>query len=207
MKRCGIAFETLADYHEGKADASVSARIREHLDRDCLHCRQNLAWLERATGTLREAPFVQVPEAALERARALFRERYPSPATLPNPLFAWLAQLQFDSRSSAPMLAGARGMKREGVQLVYSTEVHDIDLFQELSGEGTWYLIGQVMPRDGEATIVPQEVVLTERGGNRLTFAPESGEFHLPAIPEGIYDIALRLADGEITLPGVGIGQ
>lgn len=207
MKRCGIAFETLADYHEGKAEAGAAAQVRQHLDRDCLHCRQNLAWLERAVGTLRQTQPVQVPESALGRARALFRQRYPSPVAIPNPLFSWLAQLQFDSRSSAPMLARARGMKRDGVQLVYTTEAHDIDLFQEPSEEGTWYVIGQVMPRNGDATLIPQEIIMTERGGSRLTFAPDSGEFHLPSIPEGMYEIALRMRDGEITLPGVGIGQ
>ena len=206
VKRCGVSFETLADYHEGRADASLTAQVRQHLDRDCSHCRQNLAWLERAKSTLWQAHTVQVPEPALERARALFRERF-QPVVVPNPLVSWLARLQFDSRSNTPALAGARGATGEGVQLVYSTDVHDIDLFQEPSEAGTWYVIGQVMPRDGEATLVPHEIVLTEQNGNRLTFAPTGGEFHLPSVPEGIYDIALRLTDGEITLPGVGIGQ
>ncbi len=209
MKRCGIAFETLADYHEGKAEAGATAQIREHLDRDCPHCRQNLAWLERAEVTLRQAQPVQVPEAAMEKARALFREQFRPAVTAsaPNPVFAWLASLQFDSRSSTLALAGARGGKREGVQLVYSTEVHDIDLFQEPNAQGSWYLIGQVMPRNGETSIVPSEIVLTEQNGSRLTFTPEGEEFHLPAVPEGIYEIALRLAEGQITLPNVGVGQ
>ncbi len=205
MKLCGIALETLADYQEGRADERAAAQIREHLDRDCVHCRQNLAWLQNATTTLREAHMVQVPATALTRAGAIFRERF-RPTVVPNPLLSWLASLQFDSRNTLPALAGARGAKREGVQLVYTTNRHDIELFQEPTGQGNWVMIGQVTPREGDAVLIPYEIVLTERGGSRLTFTPQSEEFHLPSIPGGLYDIALRLTDGEITLPDVGVG-
>ena len=206
MKNCGITLETLADYREGRADAGTTQQIRAHIDRDCPHCRQNLVWLQRTAETFREAHTVKVPEAALTRAHSLFRERF-RPAPAPNPLLSWLARLQFDSRQSMPALAGARGAKREGVQLVYSTNVHDIELFQEPAEPGNWYMIGQVMPREGDAVIVLQEIVLTERNGSRLIFKPESEEFHLPSVPAGLYEIALRLAGGEITIPDVGIGQ
>ena len=205
MNRCGIALETLTDYQAGRADESTAAQVREHLDRDCVHCRQNLAWLEQAVTTLRQAHTVQVPETALTRAGAIFRERFRLPA-VSNPVLSWLARLQFDSRHNSLAMAGARGAKNTGVQLVYSTNMHDIELFQEPNGQGDWVMIGQVMPREGDSTIVPREIVLTERNGSRLTFTPESGEFHLPSVPAGLYEIALHLTEGEITLPDVGVG-
>jgi hypothetical protein len=206
VKHCGIALETLADYQDGRADQATAEQVVTHLDQDCAHCLQNLSWLQHTRETLREAHAVTAPEAALARAHAIFRERF-RPAPTSNALLSWLASLQFDSRRSAPALAGARGGKREGVQLVYTTENHDIELFQEPAEQGKWYMIGQVMPREGEETIVPQEIVLTERGGSRLTFHPEAEEFHLPAVPEGLYEISLRLAEGEIKMTDVGVGQ
>ena len=206
MNRCGIALETLADYQAGRADEKTAVQIREHLDRDCVHCRQYLAWMERTVTTLRQAHAVQVPERALTRAGAIFRDRF-RPAVVANSLTSWLARLQFDSRSLSAAPAGARGAKHAGVQLVYTTSLHDIELFQEPNGRGDWVMIGQVMPREGDATIVLSEIVLTERNGTRLTFTPETEEFHLPAVPAGLYEIALRLRAGEITIPDVGIGQ
>lgn len=201
----------MADYQEGRLDERAAAQVREHLEQECLSCRQNLAWLQRTSTTLRQAHTVQVPRSALTRAHSLFRERFrPAdavPASSSNPFTAWLARLQFDSRNSMPALAGSRGAKREGTQLVYSTDIHDIDLFQELNAQGGWYLIGQVMPREGTAIIVPIEIILTERDGSRLAFIPQSEEFHLPSVPQGVYEISLHLADGEITLPSVGVGQ
>lgn len=206
MKQCGLAFESLADYQEGRADADTVEQVRVHLDRNCAQCLQNLAWLQSARENLRQAYAVQTPEAALTRAHAIFRERF-RPASAPNPVLSWLASLQFDSRRNAPVMAGARGAKRDGIQLVYTTNVHDIELFQEPAEAGNWYMIGQVMPREGDAKIVLKEIVLTERSGSRLTFTPDSAEFHLPAVPRGLYEIALRLTEGEITMPDVGVGQ
>jgi len=211
VKRCAIAFETIADYQEGRLTDSAAMLVRQHLDRDCMTCHQNLTWLQHTADTLRQSHKVQVPESALTYAGNLFRERFRpvevSSQASTNTLISWLASLQFDSRNSMPAMAGARGAKREGVQLVYSTDMHDIDIFQELTAEGAWYLIGQVMPREGAAIIVPAEIVLTERNGSRLAFTPDSEEFHLPSIPQGIYEIELSLTDGKITLPNVGVGQ
>ena len=206
LKHCGMAMETLADFHDGRADAAQAEQVRVHLDQNCAHCLQNLVWMQSAKETLREAHAVQVSESALTRAHAIFRERF-RPVVTPNPVMAWLASLQFDSRRSAPMLAGARGAKNEGIQLVYTTNLHDIELFQEPGEQGNWYMIGQVMPREGTATIIPQEIVLTERDGSRLTFRPESEEFHLPAVPKGLYEMVLHLPQGAITMPDVGVGQ
>ena len=205
VKQCGIALEILADYQEGRADTDAAEQVRGHLDRNCAHCLQNLVWLQHARENFREAYAVAVPEPALARAHSLFRERF-RPAVAPNTIVSWLASLQFDSRRNAPAMAGARGAKRDGIQLVYTTNIHDIELFQEPGEAGNWYMIGQVMPREGDAKIVLEEIVLTERNGSRLRFTPDNAEFHLPAIPSGLYEIALRLKEGEITMPDVGVG-
>ena len=201
VKRCGIPFETLTDYRDGTADAETSARVREHLDADCAQCRENLAWLEATAVTLHEAQRVQVPQTALNRAHSLFRERFRAPERV-----SWLARLQFDSRRALPSLAGARGARPEGFQLIYSTDAHDIELFQEPTETGTWYIIGQVMPREGDETIVPQQVTFTANDGSELAIMPQSEEFHLPSVSAGLYQVSLLLTDGDIALTNVNIG-
>ncbi len=205
MKHCGIALETLADYQEGRGDAIAATQIRVHMDQNCPHCLQNLAWLHHAKETLLKAYSVPVPEKALASAHAIFRERV-RPAQVPNTILSWLASLQFDSRRSSPALAGARGAKPGGIHQVYSTDAHDIELFQEPAEHANWIVIGQVMSHEGTETIIPHQVVLTGRDGTRLSFQPDAEEFHLPSIPPGLYEMALHLTEGTITVPAVGVG-
>lgn len=201
MKRCGISFETLADYQDGMADVEASVQVRAHLDAGCAHCREILAWLNTSAVTLREAQRVQVPQTALDRAYVLFRERFRAPERI-----SWLARLQFDSHRGLPALAGARGARPEGFQLIYSTDAHDIELFQEPTEAGTWYVIGQVMPREGDGTIVPQQVIFRAKEGGNVSVTPQTEEFHLPSVPSGLYQVSLRLAEGDIALADVSIG-
>lgn len=205
VKRCNIAFDTLVDYTDGRLDANATARLRDHLASGCSACEANLAWLSSATQTLREAHRIQVPDRLLNRAAALYRERFPAPTPAAAPARPlWPAQLRFDSRSLG--LAGARGAAAEAFELVYSTGTHDIELFQEPLEQGRWYLIGHVLPEAGDEIIVPEEVTLTAVDGERIVISPEAEEFHLPSVPAGRYDMSLRLAAGEIVLEGVGIG-
>jgi hypothetical protein len=202
VKRCGIALENLADYRDGRASAAVARQIQEHLDAGCPHCRETLAWLQRAADTLQQAQSVQVPQPLVDRAHALFAERFRPPVRR-----SWTAWLQFDGRSSVPALAGARGGQPDSFQMVYSTDAHDIELFQEPAEEGNWYIIGQVMPKEGDATLTTQEIVLTGSDQRSFTFASEGEEFHLSAVPAGVYEVTLRLAEEDILLPHVAIGQ
>ena len=95
MNGCPVNFRTLADYHEGRADAATAARVREHLSAGCPACERALARLGRVLGALRAAGALQhAPAPALARARALFRERYPEAVQAPPiparpPLPSW----------------------------------------------------------------------------------------------------------------------
>jgi len=202
VKRCKMPFETLADYVEGRADAQATARVRQHLDAGCRQCRESLSWLEKAMGAIRETESVQVPAASLERARALFRERFrPAPARS-----SWLARLSFDGRL-APLPAMARGVSDEGFQLVYSAEEYDVDIWQEPTEAGDWYLIGQVLPHVTESRAVPLEVILAGAAQTVFTVRPDGEEFHFTAVPAGVYRMRLRLADGEMVIPDLTVGR
>ena len=207
MDGCPMDFTTLLDYHEGRADAATVARVREHLAGGCASCERHLAWLGRALGALRASEgLTHAPDSARERARALFRERYQAPARPPL-----LARLVFDSRSllTPAALATARGEEDASVQLLFSTAEHDIDLWQERQSDRSWYLIGQVLPKGGDEGAVVRGAVLTGTGGETLSAVPEAGggEFHLPAVPPGRYLLRLDLAEGNVLVPDVVVGQ
>ena len=203
MKRCGISFETLVDYFEGRAEASAAARVREHLGSGCRTCQDHLAWLENITPTLHEVARVPVPQRALDSAYTLFRERFPVP---PRP--SLLAFLQFDGRASSSLiLSGARSAAQERFELIYSTDDYDIDLFQEPTEEGTWFLIGQILPKKEDAEIVAQQIVMTATDGKQVVVTPLKEEFYLPSLPAGTYEMRLQLAESDLVIPAVEVGR
>jgi hypothetical protein len=159
MKRCNISFETLADYRDGRAQETESQRIREHLDTGCAHCRDAMAWLERTGAAMAEAQRTEVPQRLVDRLQGVFAERFRMPERR-----SLLARLTFDGRS--PMaLAGVRGGDEGAFNLSYSTELHEIDIWEEPVAPGRWYIIGQVLSRDGDEALLPGEIVLTREDG------------------------------------------
>ena len=204
MKRCGISLERLGDYYEGRADEATATQIRTHLDSGCAHCREGLAWLQETANTLLEVQQVQVPQHMLNRASALFRERYLAPV---RP--SLLARLVFDSRLNLAF-AGAREEASQTRQLRYTTETHEIELWEEKAREGGWYLMGQVLPREGGAAMTPQAATLTPSEGPPLSATQarigEATEFHFPEVPAGVYQLALLLNEVELQVPDVTVG-
>ena len=200
IRSCRIPFESLVDYNENRAAPATAERIRAHLAADCASCRAALNWLASATPQIHAAQQTQVPDRALNRAYHLFRQRFPASA---RP--TWRALPQFDSRNHLSF-AGARGHSEGAFQMRFSAERHDVTLFQEPLAGGAWYLIGQVLPKEGNAVIVPQEVEMIGRDGKTQMFFPQGEEFHLPEIAAGTYDIVIRWEDGEIVLPGIDAG-
>src|SRR5690242_5518744 len=106
-KRCSVSFDALADYHDGRADAATAETIREHLDANCAHCAENLAWLVRSTAIMREAASVHVPQTLVDRLQSLYIDRFRMPARR-----TLAAVLSFDGRLT-PAAAGARGAAQE----------------------------------------------------------------------------------------------
>jgi len=195
----------MLDYHEGRADAGKAKRIRRHIEAGCPDCRQRVAWFETFMPALHRAmteTLPPVPAAALELARNIARERQPK---APTPLLVSLAQLVFDSRQVQPAY-GARSVEDGETQLVYTTNYHDVDLWQERQSANVWHLMGQVLPKDGGAPITPEQVVLSAHDGRLLRAITETSEFTVSDVPAGAYEVRLRLTDQEIVLADVMVG-
>lgn len=202
MRRCRMPFERLVDYREGHADAATVAEVRAHLGQGCAACEATLARLERTVSALRAGDLLHAPGSALERARALYRERFRAPV---RPTL--LARLVFDSRVNLAF-AGARGGEEQAFQRLYSTDAHDIDLWQERTEMGGWYLIGQTLPKAGGEACSLVSATLTAADGRALDARIEAGEFHFPSVPPGVYQLTLRLPEPEreIIVPDVEVG-
>jgi hypothetical protein len=201
MNRCRMPFESLLDYHDGRADDATAARIREHVSAGCPHCTGELASIEKTLSTMAAAEGVHAPEAVRQQAYSIFRERFTQPAKR-----SLLARLVFDGRQDV-VFAGARGDQAATFQMLFSTDEHDIDLYQERTERGAWYLIGQILPKQGGDPIVPESAVFTTEGGRTLAATMEPGEFHLQDAPAGTYALRLVLSDAEVTLPEVVVGR
>ncbi len=157
--------------------------------------------MQHTTQTMKAAGNVVVPSFLLERGRALFRERYPSPQRT-----TWFPNLVFDSRQRLAA-AGARGAGAASFQLVYHTEAFDIELWQDPLENGAWYVIGQVMPQQDAAEVLPAAVVLNSETGGIFTATQEGAEFHLTSVPAGTYQMTLNLPNGDIQISALQIGQ
>ena len=204
LSRCKVALKDLMDTLSGHADPQTSDRVRTHLAAGCVRCEAEAHWMTRVLSALREQPGPVPPDEALALAKARFRERYARPQ---RPTI--FARLRFDGRTQTT-LAFARGSRGRTVQMVYDTEGHDIELWQEEQEDGSWYLIGQVLPRQDHDAIQPELATLTASDGRTVRALAQTdsmNEFHFDEIPSGVYEILVRLTDQDVRLTDVVIGE
>lgn len=199
--RCRVSIEELLDLAEGRVDKSAADRLQAHLAAGCETCETRRAEIGRVLGVMRQGELTSAPEYVRQQAGDLFRELYVKPQR--QSLFA---QLVFDSRSRFAA-AGARGVDAGQAQALYSTDEHDIDLWQEQAADGLWYVIGQVLPKDGGTALVPDGALLIGVAGNPMPTRQHGAEFHLNSVPAGTYLLRITLPNVEITVAEVVIGN
>lgn len=142
--------------------------------------------LEDDLKTALSAELPTVPHAALDAARALFRERKRPPVRVARPLF--------DGRGSLSLARDAG--RSASFQRLFETETHLIDVWEERAASGASYLIGQVYDRvEGEALAVENAMLLAD-DGTTLPARIVGTEWHAEAVPVGEWSLHLWL-DGE----------
>ena len=202
MEECGMGWETLAEYWEGRAVGTDRARLDEHLAGGCGECRTRLDWLDRAAPALAAPAMPPAPAAFQRRARALFRERLQTPAARPWPL---IARLLFDGRT-APAFARGEGGREASIHRVYAAAGREIDLWEERDPRGGSYVIGQVLAARVEAPPL-SAAWLSAEGAAPQAATLEEGEFHLAAVPAGTYTLTLVLGEETILVPQVTVAS
>lgn len=199
-RNCRISLETLLDYLEGRTAEAAGREIATHLESGCARCTPQVAELQRLLPVMREAYEYEAPASVVERAKAIHRERFVKPTRI-----SLIGRLISDSRAGFAM-AGARGAERAGVRMVFATDDHDIDLWQEREPGGSWYVIGQAVVRSSGNALTPDAVELLTPSGIVSEATAEADEFHLADVPAGSYDLRLVLGDTDIILPNVTVG-
>ena len=200
-KRCRVSLEAILDYIGCQADEISRREVQAHLDGNCSRCSSQLYEMQRLLPAMRASVEHHAPATVLERAKAIHRDRFRMPARVP--LFARLIS---DSRAGLA-LAGARGAERSGVRMVYDTDDHEIDLWQERETGEAWYLIGQVVDRNSGVAIVPQSAILTLQTQDAIAATSEAGEFHLADVPAGRHDLRITIGEVDIVLAHVAVGE
>lgn len=191
-----ISFTELADIADEQSQPAAETLL--HLS-TCSHCAKELQTLRQAIGLMRIDNVDNAPASLIKSAKAMFRNRGANRE--PSRLARVLAALTFDSLTAKPAF-GLRSGASTGRQLVYSTEMTDIDL--------------RVSPQSGEWEIAGQILGSSESRGNvKLvsdTFSAsadlnELAEFGFQSVPSGIYTMLVHLPELEIEIPPLQLGH
>jgi anti-sigma factor RsiW len=175
--------ERLADLADGRLGALQRSRVERHIS-ECVRCS---AELRSITVPGEGTTPLQAPAGpgVLERARRLLRR---SPGS--RPATRYVGALRFDSATMPPAF-GLRGTgDTDERQLLFEAGPFEVELHTR-GGRSGWSISGQVL---GPTDATSGEVRLTgERANTRSQLSPLL-EFRLPTVPDGSYQLELRLA-------------
>jgi hypothetical protein len=141
-----ISFTELADVAEDKSQPSTETL--EHLA-TCSRCAKELQTIRETIGLMRSDDVENAPANLVKYAKEFFRSR--NVVREPSVLTSVVAALTFDSLTAKPAF-GLRSGVSAGRQLVYSTEMADIDL-RVSPQSGEWEIAGQIL---GSSVPLPQ---------------------------------------------------
>jgi len=139
------------------------------------------------------------PVELVNYAKNLFRGQRGAPK--PSLVERVLAVLAFDSLTVAPGF-GLRSGLAAGRQLIYSTEMADIDL-RVSPQSGEWEIAGQILGSSHSEGKVNLESDAFSASAN----LNELSEFSFRSVPRGTYRMFVHLPNVEIETPPLEVGQ
>jgi hypothetical protein len=186
----------------------------------------DLSWLPAVQAAWAAPDLVEPPIWVTQRAKRLFHTvpapgataAETAPAGPPRPLERLRATLLFDSRRAGPAAAGVRALgpfdEDSGPwQLLYRGGDVDVDLLVRPNQDGhTAHVRGQALSLVGASVgagsveALPADAPRALRGATRPAIRSElqpSGEFALPNLERGRYDVRLHIGAREIELSDV----
>ena len=191
-----ISFTELADVADEQSQPA--AKTLQHLA-TCSHCAKELQSLRQAIGLMRIDDAENAPASLIKNAKAMFRGRGANRE--PSRLARVLAALTFDSHTAKPAF-GLRSAASTGRQLVYSTEMADIDL-RVSPQSGEWEIAGQILG----ASQSGGKVNLESDSFSASADLNELAEFGFQSVPSGIYTVLVQLPELEIEIPPLQLGH
>ena len=191
-----ISFTELADIADEQSQPA--AETLAHLE-TCSHCTKELQALRQAIGLMRIDDVENAPASLIRSAKAMFRNRGANRE--PSRLARVLAALTFDSLTTKPAF-GLRSGATAGRQLVYSTEMADIDL-RVSAQSGEWEIAGQILGSSESRG----NVNLVSDTFSASADLNELAEFGFQSVPSGIYTMFVHLPELEIEIPPLQLGH
>jgi hypothetical protein len=197
-----ISEDVWSDFVEERVPADTAARIQAHLNTGCKKCAGQLARWRRMLAMLERSRVPEPPASVLRRAFDLFPQAAPRPGLLDRVI----ASLAFDSRANL-MPAMARASTGASFNLVFTAADTSVYLWCEFDGV-RWQVNGQVQAEEEGAFT---SVVAVRAGGEAdaeqgvRAEVDEDGEFRLPDLASGGYDLLLPGAGREVILPAVNL--
>jgi hypothetical protein len=201
-------FERLIDYLDGQVATDEDKRIKAHLAAGCRLCASDISWYEKVTAIAAEDETIEPPPWVTKRVVRLFEARAGKPG-LREKVTQLIASLVFDSLAQ-PAIEGVRSTETINRQLLYRADDYSIDLQISLSDSPGAELVGQILRKDDlefeSVSRVPLDLM---RKGETVcsTTTNETGEFQIPSVAFGEYDLKIDLDDVSITLAGLPVAQ
>jgi hypothetical protein len=195
-----FALEEWVDFVRGLVTGSARAEMAAHLATGCARCTRATEMLGRTARVMAADAQVDVPEAAVRRARAIFTPKRVDPFRLPR----IAARLMFDS-ALAPAAAGLRSGEQPTRRALFHAGSFFIDLrFEREPGSPALSLVGQLASRQGDVVEPGGRAVLLTAGKAVVARATTNrfGEFQLEYEPAPHLRLHLPVAPaGRIELP------
>jgi hypothetical protein len=201
-------FEQLIDYLDGRLERSGVESVAAHLARDCRPCDADRAWYQQVRMVAASDDSIEPPPWVLRRAIRLFNTQPVRPG-IGVQVGRVVASLVFDSLSR-PALDGVRSGGAECRQLLYRAVDYSIDVQVAVSDQMKVGLTGQIL-REGELmfeSVSGLQLDLTRNDGTiHSAVTNERGEFTIPSIEFGSYDLRVDVDEGSITIVGLPVAN
>jgi len=201
MQNCFLTTEMLADFVEQRLTSTVLHRVEAHLESGCRECRERIEWLRTTAPALSAViaePEISAPDHVLRKARLIAREMQPGMAAQVR---SFVLGLVFDSfRKAAPL--AARGAALPSRLRVFEEGPYGIELWDEQNG-GTGYIIARAYEPADRSPLTVESAALTSKTGKELVGTDVDGEQHFSSVEAGVYELTIRLAQGDIVSANV----
>jgi hypothetical protein len=185
----------------------LAVEVAAHAASGCGRCAGDLAWYKRVKSAAAADDTIDPPPWVLKRAVRLF-ETVRARAGVRAALGRLVATLVFDSQTR-PLPAGVRLTEAADRQLLYRAGAYTVDL-QIASMDARARLSGQVL-KEGEfkfESVAGSKIfLLSDEEALASAVASNFGEFTLPPLASGQYDLRVETGDADITIVGLTISE
>jgi hypothetical protein len=170
--------EEWMEFARGTVSGEARIRMKNHLAEGCADCRQTAEFFKKLAIVCRDMIPDDVPDAVLERARAIRPLSVPRPVEQPIRI---PVELIYDSSLATPAV-GLRASEETGWRVLYRAGDCSLDLHVEPESRSSRIaIVGQILAENSPETKISHIPVALKSGKTTLveTLSNEFGEFQM----------------------------